>query len=171
MRLLERVGFSFGYNRNEGDEHHLPIDALIHLFVDIVAKNGNLLLNIGPMADGTIPELQMRRLDGLGDWLATNGEAIFDTRPWHVADGATAEGIGVRYTQRTTRSSRLCLARRPQARPHSKAYASHPEHVFGCWDLRERSPGSSRTTRCASHCPPRWDTRPPTRLLSRRSRR
>ena len=119
MRLLERVGFSFGYNRNEGDEHHLPIDALIHLFVDIVAKNGNLLLNIGPMADGTIPELQMRRLDGLGDWLATNGEAIFDTRPWHVADGATAEGIGVRYTHKDDTLFAIVLGTPSARRDHT----------------------------------------------------
>jgi alpha-L-fucosidase len=94
------VGFSFGYNSNETDEQHIPVDTLIRTFVDIVSKNGNLLLNVGPMPDGTIPELQMQRLRALGDWLAVNGEAIFDTRPWTVAEGSTANGIGVRYTQK-----------------------------------------------------------------------
>ena len=93
------IGFSFGYNQNEGPEHHLPVDTLIRMFVDIVSKNGNLLLNVGPMADGTIPELQRERLEGLGAWLARNGEAIFDTRPWVNAEGNTTDGIPVRYTQ------------------------------------------------------------------------
>jgi alpha-L-fucosidase len=93
------IGFSFGYNRNEGDESLLSVRDLVHLLVDIVSKNGNLLLNTGPMADGTIPPGQRHRLLGLGAWLRTNGEAIFETQPWHVAEGETGEGIPLRFTQ------------------------------------------------------------------------
>ena len=52
--------------------------------VDIVSKNGALLLNIGPRPDGTIPEKEQEILLEIGKWLATNGEAIYGTRPWKV---------------------------------------------------------------------------------------
>lgn len=94
------IGASFGYNRNEGPEQHLTVENLVRSFVDIVSKNGNLLLNVGPMADGTIPELQRERLLGLGEWLDVNGAAIFDTHPWVVADGKTDASVDVRFTQK-----------------------------------------------------------------------
>jgi alpha-L-fucosidase len=94
------IGHSFGYNQNEGIENYLSVEELVRSFVDIVSKNGNLLLDVGPMADGTIPELQRERLLGLGAWLDTNGDAIFGTRPWLKSNGQTNEGIAVRYTQK-----------------------------------------------------------------------
>lgn len=94
------LGYSFGYNRNEGPDQMISVAELIRSFVDVVSKNGNLLLNVGPMADGTIPEPQRERVLGLGRWLAVNGEAILDTRPWVRAEGHTAEGVPVRFTQR-----------------------------------------------------------------------
>ena len=92
------IGHSFGYNRVEGDEELLAEDELIHMFVDIVSKNGNLLLNVGPKADGTIPANQADRLRSLGRWLDRNGDAIFDTRPWTRADGRTTQGLELRFT-------------------------------------------------------------------------
>lgn len=95
------LGNSFGYNAAEGPEHTLSVDELVDSFVDIVSKNGNLLLNVGPRPDGTIPELQLDRLRGLGRWLDTNGEAIFETRPWIDAEGSLAgEDVPVRFTYR-----------------------------------------------------------------------
>ena len=94
------IGNSFGYNRAETAEDYLEPAELIRMFVDIVSKNGNLLLNVGPKADGTIPKEQKAVLLALGDWLEINGEGIFGTRPWKRAEGRTKEGIEVRFTQK-----------------------------------------------------------------------
>ena len=96
--LTRGIGNSFGYNKLETDKDYLSSDAIIRMFVDIVSKNGNLLLNVGPMADGTIPEAQKQRLLDLGKWLEVNGEAIFGTRPWKKAEGTTVDGIELRFT-------------------------------------------------------------------------
>jgi len=84
----------------EGPEKTLSVTELVHFLADVVSKNGNLLLNIGPMADGTIPPIQLERLKGLGRWLAINGDAIYATRPWEVAEGVAEGGVQVRYTAR-----------------------------------------------------------------------
>jgi len=94
------LGRSFGYNRAEGEAETIAPDELIHLLIDIVSKNGNLLLDIGPEADGTIPPVQMSRLQALGEWLQLNGEAIYGTYPWKRAAGETNKGIKVRFTQK-----------------------------------------------------------------------
>ncbi len=59
-----------------------PAGLLIDDLIDIVSKNGNLLLNIGPKPDGTIPEEQQAILLEMGKWLKVNGESIYGTRPW-----------------------------------------------------------------------------------------
>jgi alpha-L-fucosidase len=94
------LGRSFGYNRAEGEAETIAPADLIALLVDIVSKNGNLLLDVGPEADGTIPPVQMSRLQALGAWLQQNGEAIYGSRPWKRATGETAEAIPVRFTQK-----------------------------------------------------------------------
>jgi alpha-L-fucosidase len=93
---------SFGYNRNSIPEDFLSHEELLHSFVDIVSKNGNLLLNVGPRgADAQIPEIQLERLRWLGEFLSDNGEAIYGSRPWKRAEGATREGVPVRFTTRS----------------------------------------------------------------------
>ncbi|MCP5432454.1 MAG: alpha-L-fucosidase [Alphaproteobacteria bacterium] len=91
---------SFGYNRADDDRETISREALVALLADTAAHNGNLLLGVGPMADGTIPDLQRARLEELGAWLAVNGEAIFDTAPAAPHAARTAEGHEVRFTRR-----------------------------------------------------------------------
>jgi alpha-L-fucosidase len=63
--------------------------------IDIVSKNGNLLLNIGPKSDGTITDEETQTLLGTGKWLDINGEAIYGTRPWKVfGEGPTESASG-----------------------------------------------------------------------------
>ena len=94
------IGYSFGYNQNETAEHALSVNELVWMLVDIVSKNGNLLLNLGPKADGSIPALQLERVQGLGRWLKVNGEAIFGTRPWVAAESQSLAETPVRFTQK-----------------------------------------------------------------------
>ena len=68
---------------------------MIHQLIDIVSKNGNLLLNIGPRSDGTIPEEVQQVLRDVGAWLAVNGDAIYGTRPWKIyGEGPTKVAAG-----------------------------------------------------------------------------
>ncbi|HEX8811072.1 MAG TPA: alpha-L-fucosidase, partial [Terracidiphilus sp.] len=78
-------------------------EEIIHQLIDIVSKNGNLLLNIGPKADGTIPDEARTRLEAIGAWLKVNGEAIYGTTPWVTfGEGPTQIKAGT-FTDTDTR--------------------------------------------------------------------
>ncbi len=83
---------SWGYI--EHDTFKTP-DFIVHQLADIVSKNGNLLLNIGPRSDGTIPDEVQQTLLGVGGWLKVNGDAIYGTRPWtSYGEGPTKVAAG-----------------------------------------------------------------------------
>src|ERR1019366_4087283 len=72
---------SWGYIH---DQDYKTVESIVHDFLDVVSKNGALLLNIGPKADGTIPDAEQEMLLEIGRWLSVNGEGIYGSRPWKV---------------------------------------------------------------------------------------
>jgi len=74
------MAFSYGYNRAESIDHYKTGREFILVLCDLVSRGGNLLLDIGPDGDGTIPVIMQQRLLEIGEWLKVNGEAIYGTR-------------------------------------------------------------------------------------------
>ncbi|MBB1285376.1 alpha-L-fucosidase [Flavisolibacter sp. BT320] len=85
------IGGSFGFNRGENLSDYASGKALVHLLIEKVARGGNLLLDIGPAADGTIPVIMQERLLEVGTWLKRNGDAIYGSDVWESAPPVTAE--------------------------------------------------------------------------------
>lgn len=85
------IGMSFGVNRIENIDDYRTEKELIFMLMDIVSRGGNLLLNIGPNADGTIPVIMQQRLVEIGEWLAVYGEGIYGTHQW-IKDAQWSEG-------------------------------------------------------------------------------
>jgi alpha-L-fucosidase len=94
------IGFSFGYNQLEDERHLLDGPAIVRHLADVVSRGGNLLLNVGPTAAGTIPEGQRRSLHRLGDWMAANDAAIHATRPLDQRVARPSNEPWVRWTGR-----------------------------------------------------------------------
>jgi alpha-L-fucosidase len=99
---------SWGYVQNHNYKQARDI---VGDLVDVVSKNGALLLNVGPRADGTIPEEEQAMLREIGKWLAINGEAIYETRPWkdfgegptQVPEGAFTDTKRAQFTSEDIR--------------------------------------------------------------------
>jgi alpha-L-fucosidase len=91
--------------------------SLVHDLVDIVSKNGNLLLNVGPKPDGTIPPEARERLIGLGQWLRINGEAIYGARHWQTfGEGSTTVSGHMReHEDKPFNAQDICFTSNDQA--------------------------------------------------------
>ena len=113
---------SFGYNQND----HSWVDAkeIVFRLVDIVSKGGNYLLNVGPTAEGLVPQPSIDRLMEVGEWMATNGEAIYGTSPWKVfrespplstragvaQEHKAGASVDIRFTAKGNSLYAICLA-------------------------------------------------------------
>jgi alpha-L-fucosidase len=87
--------FSWGYNRNLKLSDAMTPNDIVDYLADVVSKNGNLLINIGPKADGTIPDYAVKTLREVGEWLKVNGEAIYGSHYWD-----TFKDGDVRFTRK-----------------------------------------------------------------------
>ncbi|KAK2026054.1 alpha-L-fucosidase [Colletotrichum zoysiae] len=90
--------YSYGYNRATKPEEYMNATTIVYSLVDMVSKNGNFLLDIGPRADGTIVEAEMQNLREAGKWIKSHEEAIFNTTYWFVQSEIVG-GPDVRFTQ------------------------------------------------------------------------
>jgi alpha-L-fucosidase len=118
------IGKSFGYNRVEDVDDYKSSNELVHFLVEVVSKGGNLMLDVGPAANGRIPVIMQERLVDIGNWLEVNGEAIYGTRrlssnPLKEEERKSKEegyqvkfaytGSGVRYTAKGDVLYAICL--------------------------------------------------------------
>ena len=109
---------SYGYNQN--DHNWVSAKDIVFRLVDIVSKGGNYLLNVGPTAEGLIPQPCIERLTEVGAWMQINGEAIYGTSPWRVFHEGAPEGpaaaaggaapVSIRFTAKGNSLYAVCLA-------------------------------------------------------------
>ncbi|KAH9884727.1 alpha-L-fucosidase [Xylariomycetidae sp. FL2044] len=99
--------YSYGYNRATPDGEYMNATTVVRSLVDMVSKNGNFLLDIGPRADGTVVDAEVRALTEAGAWIKKHGEAVFGTTYWAV----TPEEGDLRFTQTDDAFYVLSLAR------------------------------------------------------------
>lgn len=87
--------YSYGFNLATKTQQYMNASSIVKNLVDVVSKNGNYLLDIGPRGNGSIPEIEAQHLREAGKWIKNHGEAIFNTTSWFVT---SQEGKDVRFT-------------------------------------------------------------------------
>jgi alpha-L-fucosidase len=92
------LGLSFGYNQNEDESVTLDARGAVKHLVDVVSRGGNLLLNVGPRADGTLSDLQRATLEGMARWMSVNARAVHDTSTVPASVASPSDDPWVRWT-------------------------------------------------------------------------
>jgi alpha-L-fucosidase len=92
------LGLSFGYNQNEDASVTLDARGAIKHLLDVVSRGGNLLLNVGPRADGTLSRLQRVTLEGMARWMRVNAGAVHDTSVVPASIASPSDDPWVRWT-------------------------------------------------------------------------
>ena len=136
------VGHSFGANRNERPGDIVTTTELVRTFCDVVSKNGNLLIGIGPKPDGRVPDEQLVPLRGLGSWLAVNGGA--DVRQPPVADRRGGGG------RRDAGAVHRPGGRRPRM-PAGHPLVAHPHDPLAGPRAHPSGPAARRARGAAGH--------------------
>ncbi len=85
------INDTWGYKKD--DHNWKPADTIVYRLVDVVSKGGNYLLNVGPTADGVIPEPSVEVLERVGEWLNANGEAIYGAGPTRFGHELRASSV------------------------------------------------------------------------------
>jgi len=163
------MGFSYGYNRAESlNDYHSSRELLIML-VDLVSRGGNLLLDIGPNADGTIPVIMEERLIQMGSWLKINGDAVYGTRPWKTSrQWSTGEQPKIDYNKEfSTEYDVTKLASKPDpgkagieaffTEKGNDVYAILPRWPGGTFSVRD-VPGVKSVTLLGSAAPVKFSS-------------
>ncbi|WP_455593028.1 alpha-L-fucosidase [Bacteroides sp.] len=165
------MGFSFGYNQNEDLEDYATPQALIFTLANIVSKGGNLLLDIGPNANGKILPIMQERLLQMGEWLKVNGEAIYGSRMWRQSsqwsDGRRDWKPGGKHYVSGNAILKQTVDLEPGYAVHeafftskgtSTVYAILPRYPKDVFVLRGvRSTGKTKITLLGSDKPVQWE--------------
>ncbi len=114
---------SYGYNSATPDDRYMTAEEVVQTLVDIVSKNGNFLLDIGPKADGTIPAIMEQRLRETGRWLAVNGESVYGTTYW----AQMAQLGDLRFSVKQGEAFYISLARRSRRQAGRPGAGADPQ--------------------------------------------
>lgn len=164
------MGMSYGYNRNEHLENYRSTRELILMLVDLVSRGGNLLLDIGPTADGRIPVIMEERLIQMGDWLKANGDAIYGTKPWKKTRQFSAGEVpkldaNNRFMTRYEITDYVDRKKPGQAvieafftAKGNDVFAIFPDSARGDWVMQDAAPGTNtRVVALGSGESLKWD--------------
>ncbi|HPN35586.1 MAG TPA: alpha-L-fucosidase [bacterium] len=156
------IAHSFGYSRMETPDDYQSDQSLLLMLIDIVSRGGNFLLDIGPTADGRIPDIMQERLLRMGSWLKVNGEAIYGAATWKKScqwsKGKVQEAERGEYKKKYD-IIELTVAPKPGmahkelffTRKGDTVYAIAPDYPDDQLVIRDVKPSSSTKIRLLGH--------------------